>query len=98
MLAVEGDVIVESANVRIRLHGAEGTLTAHVDGGIATLPLLRRIRSFAPLARMLVPLFVRAGVTVDVFAGPLRVARAGAGVEANRIARLLDLANVRIGK
>jgi hypothetical protein len=98
VLAVEGDVVVESAHVRIRLHGAGGTLTAHLDGGIATLPLLRRIRSFAPLARMLVPMFVRAGVTVDVFAGSLCVARAGAGVDANRIARMLDLANVRIGR
>ena len=97
MLAVEGNVVLESAGVRLRLEGSGATLIARFDG-MRSLAMLRRTGDAASLARGLVPLLVRFGVTVDVLVGSLRIARAGAGVESNGLGRALGLDHVRIGR
>jgi hypothetical protein len=97
VLGVDAQVIAESSGLRVRIDGAGRTLTARIDGGVGALSVLRWIRSVRPSARRMVPLLVRCGLTLEFVIGGVRVARAGAGVEANRLARVLDLANVHLG-
>ena len=98
MIDVESDVTAESGSARIRFAGSGSTLTAYLDGPFDAIRLLRQARSAVPAARAVVPLLVRVGVTIDVVVGKLRVARAGAGVEANLLARVLQVAYVHIGR
>ena len=98
MLDVESDVVVESGSTRIRFAGTGSTLTAHLDGSLDALRMLRHARSAVPLARALVPLLASCGLTLDIIVGDTRVARAGAGVEANRLARVLKVENLHIGR
>ncbi len=97
MLAVDGRLTAESPALRVRVEGAGRTLTARIDGGTGALRVLRWVRDARPLARRLVPLLVRSGLTIELVVAGVRIARAGAGVEANRLARMLDLANVHLG-
>ncbi len=97
MLAIDAHVTAESPALRVRVDGTGRTLTARIDGGAGALRVLRWIREVRPLARRVVPVLVRTGLTLELIVGGVRIARAGAGVEANRLARLLDLANVHLG-
>ncbi len=97
MLAVDAQLVAESSGLRIRIDGAGRIMTARIDGGAGALSVLRWIRNVRPSARRIVPLLVRCGLTLEIVIGGVRIARAGAGVEANRLARALDLANVHLG-
>jgi hypothetical protein len=98
VIAVEGDATAESGNIRIRVAAAGATLTATIDGASSVVEALRNVRSIAPIARTMVPVLVRAGLTLDVVVGGVRVARAGAEVSSNPVARRLHVGNIKIGR
>ncbi len=97
MVAVAGGVTAESADLRIHFEASSANLTATIHGISGVAEALRRVRSLAPLARSIVPVLVRLGLTLDVVVGGVRVARAGAGIEADHFARLLKVSNLKIG-
>jgi hypothetical protein len=98
VLAVDGDVLVESPALRVRIEGAGSTVNARIDGTLGMLAALRYARRARPLLRKTVPLLVRAGITVNVWLGSIRIARAGAGIDANRLGRALQLEHVEVGR
>jgi hypothetical protein len=97
VIAVEGGAVLESGGLRISFEGAGSNVTAIVDGEPNAMGALRFVGTFTPIASALVPLIVELGLSIDVIVAGKHVARAGAGVEANQFARLLNLKNVQIG-
>jgi hypothetical protein len=98
MIAVQGGATAESGNLRVRVAASGATLTATIDGASSVVEALRNLRSIAPIARSIVPMLVRAGLTLEVVVGGVRVARAGADVDSNPVARLLRVGNIKIGR
>jgi hypothetical protein len=97
VIAVEGGAVLESGGLRISFEGTGANVTATIDGEANAMGALRFVGTLAPIASALVPLIVQLGLSVDVIVAGTHVARAGAGVEANHLARLLNLKNVQIG-
>ncbi len=97
MLDVETDVVVESPAMRIRLQGNGSTIVARFNGPFDPIGAIRQGSEFLALVRQAVPWLTRAGLTFELVVGETRVARAGAGVEADGVARLLNVANLHLG-
>jgi hypothetical protein len=92
---LEGELVLERGSTRVRVRCAGTTLAARVEG-VDPLAVVSAFRRDLAGLRALVPLLVRLGLVVDVLVGDRRVARAGAGVEADAVMRALHLANVRL--
>jgi hypothetical protein len=97
VIAVEGAAVLESGGVRISFEGKGANVTATIDGEANAVGALRFAGALAPIASALVPVIVELGLCVDIVVAGTHIARAGAGVEANHFARLLNLKNVQIG-
>jgi hypothetical protein len=98
VIALDADLIADSAGLRMRIDGRGNVLTCRLDGDAGNLfATLRRSRQFLAALRMAIPILVRIGIRLDVVIGTVRVGQAGSGVAQNAPARLLGLPAAHIG-